>query len=84
MDGERELTYDEVYDKLMIALDALRFYADPGTYFAIAYMPDPPCGDFINDFEETISMGYKPGKIARKAIQDILEEEITPEEFIDI
>jgi len=30
-------------------LEALDFYANPDTYFAILAMGDPPCGDFIRD-----------------------------------
>ena len=47
---------------------AVSFYADPGTYFAIAFFSDPPCGDFANDFSGTIDMGIKPGKLARKVL----------------
>lgn len=51
-------------------LDALCFYADPDTYFAIMIMTDPPCGEFSEDFEE-IDEGYRPGKLARKVLRDI-------------
>ena len=47
----------------------LRFYADPNTYFAIGFFPDPPCGDFMTDFGET-EVGYKPGKMAREALKE--------------
>lgn len=47
---------------------ALQFYADPATYFAIGFLPDRPCGDFINDFDETEDFGWKPGKLARSAL----------------
>jgi hypothetical protein len=51
----------------------LEFYADPETYFAIAFAADPPCGDFADDFEELEGeLGHpdggawiKPGKRAR-------------------
>jgi hypothetical protein len=46
---------------------ALGFYADPGTYAAIGFLPDPPCGDFLDDFEDT-ELGRKPGKRARAAL----------------
>lgn len=81
MTGDRELSYDEVYTKLLTALEALYFYADPTTYAAIGFFPDPPNGAFMDDFEETGFLGDKPGKIARDAIQKILEEKITPYEF---
>mgnify|MGYP001614273002 CR=1 FL=1 len=55
---------------------ALRFYAAPETYFAVAFFADPPCGDFMNDFEELSGdLGHpdgtawvKPGKRARTAL----------------
>jgi len=50
-------------------LDVLTFYADPEIYFAIGFFPDRPCGDFINDFDET-HLGYKPGKKARDALEE--------------
>ncbi len=48
-------------------VDALAFYADPATYFAIGFLPDPPCGDFMDDFDAT-ELGEKPGKAARAAL----------------
>lgn len=50
-------------------LDALQFYADPETYFAIAFIPDPPAGEFMDDFSETICLGRKPGKTAREVLE---------------
>ena len=48
---------------------ALEFYADPGTYFAIGFFHDPPCGAFMEDFEDMGSqLGMKPGKRARAAL----------------
>lgn len=65
-DGEYYRVED--VDKLMGELSAaLLFYALPETYFAIAVIPDPPCGAFIEDFSET-SMGPKPGKLAREVL----------------
>jgi len=49
------------------ALSALSFYADAGTYFAIGFMPDRPCGGFMDDFSMT-ELGRKPGKRARVAL----------------
>jgi hypothetical protein len=46
-------------------IKALEFYANPDTYFAIGFFPDPPCGDFINDFDKT----KKPGALARKTLK---------------
>lgn len=52
--------------------ETLKFYADPDTYFAIAFFPDHPCGDFINDFSEChhedLGTVIKPGKKAREAL----------------
>ena len=53
--------------------EALAFYADPDTYFAIAFWPDPPCGDFIEDFSEDHGDPFynraMPGRTARDALQ---------------
>jgi len=52
--------------------EALDFYADPDTYFAIGFFPDPPCGDFMDDFSTTEYIGEfqvkRPGKRARLAL----------------
>lgn len=48
---------------------ALEFYADPHTYFAVAVITDPPCGDFGDDFSDTEELGSKPGKRAREALK---------------
>ena len=49
---------------------ALEFYADPETYFAIAFFPDPPNGEFMEDFSDTgPELGSKPGKRAREALE---------------
>jgi hypothetical protein len=47
--------------------EALEFYADPDTYFAVGFMFDPPTGDFADDFDDT-DLGRKPGKRAREAL----------------
>jgi hypothetical protein len=54
--------------KLIRCLD---FYANPETYFAVAFIHDPPSGDFMNDFSKT-NLGYKPGKRARKVLDKIM------------
>jgi hypothetical protein len=51
---------------LNVAVDALAFYSDPETYFAVAFILDRPSGPFEKDFDET-ELGLKPGKRARKA-----------------
>lgn len=66
------------------AVEALAFYADPDTYFAIAFLPDPPCGDFAEDFEELEGeWGHpdggtwvKPGKRARETLRPITDGRI--------
>lgn len=47
--------------------EALGFYADPDTYFAIGFSADPPCGGFIEDLEE-IDGVQRPGRRARVAL----------------
>jgi len=48
------------------AAGVIRFYADPETYFAIGFFPDPPCGEFVHDFDDQgPQLGNKPGKRAR-------------------
>lgn len=49
-------------------LKVLEYYANPEIYFAIGFLPDKPCGDFINDFSNT-SLGCKPGKKARELLK---------------
>src|SRR3972149_4674878 len=44
--------------------EVICFYANPETYFAIGFFPDPPNGKFMDDFDET-ELGPKPGKRAR-------------------
>jgi hypothetical protein len=53
--------------------EALAFYADPDTYLAIGFFPDPPCGAFVDDFSVHGSPGYadddeRPGRLAREAL----------------
>ena len=59
---------DEVIEEMR---EALEFYADPETYFAIGFFPDKPCGDFIEDFYDTEILGYKPGKRARDCLNKL-------------
>jgi hypothetical protein len=75
----RELTYEEQRE----VLDALAFYADPETYFAIAFLPDRPCGPFEDDFEELTGPlahpdGHpwtKPGRRAREVLFRLFPKE---------
>jgi len=66
--AEEEL--DEVNAKAEKLTKALKFYGDPQTYFAIAFIADPPCGDFATDESETDESGIRPGKRARQALAD--------------
>jgi hypothetical protein len=51
---------------------ALEFYADPETYFAAAFMFDPPCGEFNTDFAYDSEFGRPmPGKRARQTLKDL-------------
>jgi hypothetical protein len=50
-------------------VECLEFYADPETYFAWAFLGDPPCGEWEDDFEDTgPQLGVKPGKRARAVL----------------
>jgi len=49
-------------------LEALRFYADPFTYYAIFFFPDYPAGALMDDFSETEELEAKPGKLARDVL----------------
>ena len=66
---------DRTRDKKRIAelVETLGFYANPGTYFAIGFFPDPPCGDFAADTSET-HLGMKPGKRARALLLELAQE----------
>lgn len=51
---------------------ALAFYANPDTYHAIGMLPDPPCGEFMDDFSPVPWSDYNrwmPGKRARLALR---------------
>lgn len=52
--------------------DALEFYADPETYFAVAFRFDPPTGGFDDDFDEEHGGDFDrpmPGKLARATLK---------------
>lgn len=55
--------------------DALRFYASPETYHAIAFFPDPPCGAFMEDFSDDHGDEFydrpMPGKAARALLEQL-------------
>jgi len=57
--------------RLDAAEEALAFYANPETYIAIGFFPDPPCGEFMDDFSDAPMpeyglTGHRPGKLARE------------------
>ncbi len=57
---------DAVEDPLTKQMvEVLEFYANPETYFAMGFLPDPPCGEFVDDFSAVDELGMKPGKKAR-------------------
>jgi hypothetical protein len=57
------------YDEMVAAL---AFYADPGSYHAVAFHFDPPCGGFAEDFSEDHGEPFydrpMPGATARRAL----------------
>jgi len=65
-------TKHKLFSIIFKLIDALEFYADPDTYFAIGFFPDPPCGEFIEDFDEH----KKPGARARKVLETLVEDRI--------
>jgi len=75
---KRKSLKDKTDRELIIILaDALMFYADPMNYFAITILPDPPCGDFADDFSDTRGdLGVRPGKTARKALGPVMMREL--------
>jgi len=54
---------------LMELMQTLLFYGSPDTYFAVSLVPDSPCGDIMNDLDET----GKPGKLARETLEKVCE-----------
>ena len=56
----------------LILAEAVAFYADPGTYHAISFLGDPPCGAFASDFSRVPDSEYDrkmAGKRARAALK---------------
>lgn len=49
-------------------IEALLFYADPGTWFAVSLWTDQPCGAISEDYGEIEGLGQKPGQCAREAL----------------
>jgi len=46
-------------------MEALKFYADPDTWFAVGLLSDPPNGDIMEDFSEMENGQWCPGRKAR-------------------
>ena len=70
--SKRQLKIFKLQDENKLLKEALEFYANPETYFAIGFMVDKPCGEFAEDCSET-ALGMKPGKKARVALSKIKE-----------
>ena len=68
----------KLHDILCRVVKVLSFYADPETYFAIGFFPDPPCGEFVDDFDEDYKhddmSGPRPGKRAREMMVELGKE----------
>lgn len=69
--------FDSLRSLLKEAMEALEFYGNPDTYFAIVFFPDPPCGEFMDDFaRDHANEDYRhpmPGKRARSIHAKIAE-----------
>ena len=61
------LTPENIVAELNKLTDVLAFYGDPESYLAIGFFPDPPCGEFVNDWSNT-DYGQRPGMMARKTL----------------
>jgi hypothetical protein len=68
MDKKLDPEVKKLRKERLILVRALLFYADPETYFAIGFFPDPPCGEFMRDFGKT-DYGRKPGERARRTLE---------------
>lgn len=76
-----EIRYTGETCPLCEALDVLEFYADPGTYAAIGFFPDRPCGAFMDDFSDDHGdedFGSKPGKRARNTVSALSRPSSAP------
>lgn len=64
-----EAERDKWHDIAINLAEALAFYADPDSYFAIAIMADRPCGEFADDVSKDETYGrHMPGAKARAAL----------------
>ncbi len=86
-EDKKDSEYDEdpsmgaIYDRMSEAdrkkaffflLGIVEFYANEQTWFAVALMPDPPCGDIVRDFRVAQDGKHRPGGRARLAISWIV------------
>jgi hypothetical protein len=60
-------------------VEALAFYANPDTWFAVALFPDPPNGPIMDDFSEWDGI-QRPGAKAREALKWIEDSPETTDE----
>lgn len=76
---EKLLGDDEKMRIIGVLSEALHFYADPETYFAIMMVGDSPCGPIIDDFSDDHGHpqldGNRCGKTAREALKEAFGKE---------
>ena len=63
-----KLTKKQICNLFEVAL----YYSDEDIYFAMGFFPDPPCGDFLNDFDKETG---NPGNFAREVLKDIVDSQ---------
>lgn len=69
----------EFVRKVEVLHEAVRFYADPDTYFACSFGAEAPYGAFVDDFTEVTSLPTeKPGKLARETLREFWERDTVP------
>ena len=68
-------------DNFIKLVEALTFYADPETYFAVSVFGDPPCGafasdigtlEYLDDHGNVVDTEHRPGEYARTVLADVL------------
>lgn len=67
-----------------ILLEALHFYADPESYFAVSVIADRPSGGFADDYSDVVKDGwesfnghdedYRYGKLARETLNKFFDD----------
>lgn len=74
-------------EKYNMLIEALRFYADPDTYFATYISADRPAGGINDDwsvhynYQDYEEGDVRPGYLARKALYSISEEMLQPADY---